>query len=102
MNNAFKNTNMISLDSSHHITSDGENGVCLTFHEVRKREKVKTGETEEYLYEQKLYYPRICQAIRYYIDKTQNSSNSLEELATKLEYNKELLEKIDQDFKQFN
>lgn len=100
MNKAFTNNSIISLDSNHHITSDGDNGCVLTFHELREKTN-KQGKKEEFLYEGKVYHPRICQSLRYYIDKTQNSSKSLEELAERLEYNTTLLERLDKEFRQY-
>jgi len=109
MNKSFQKQSTISLDSNHHLSSDGDNGIILTFHEIREREKletkngkkVKSGKTEEYLYEGKLYFTRICQALTYFVDKTQNESKTLEELISKVDYNTELLEKLNKEFLQF-
>jgi len=110
MNKTFQKQSTISLDSSHHLTSDGDNGIILTFHEIREREKletkngkkVKSGKTEEYLYEGKLYFTRIVSALKYFVDKTQNESKTLEELIAKVDYNTKLLERLDREFKQFD
>lgn len=109
MNNAFLKNSKIELDDSHYLETDGDNGICLVFNEIREREKttkeggktIKTGEKEEFLYEEKTYHPRIVQSLKYFIDKTQNESKTLKELMAKVDYNTELLNKLDKDFKQF-
>jgi len=87
-NKAFTNKSKIELDDKHYLESDGDNGVILIFNEPRQRDKteikngkkVKTGEQEDYLFEEKFYYPRVYQALKHYIDKTQNQCTTLEKL----------------------
>jgi len=110
MNKAFEKTDKIVLDSNWDLTPDADNGVILTFSEIREREKtkkeggktIKTGEFEEYTYEDKLYYPRIVQAIRKYYETTLNNSETFKEIIEKEDKIIVLLEKIDKEFKQFN
>ena len=110
MNNAFKKNSKIELDDKHYIESDGDNGLILVFHEPRKKDKteiksgkkVKTGEQEDYLFEDKYYYPRVCQALKHFVDKTQNQCETLEKLIYRVDYNTMLLERLEKEFKQFN
>ena len=109
MNRAFVKSKKIILDSNWHITPDGDSGVVLTFHEMRKRDKlkkvdgkqVKTDEKEDYLFEEKWYFTRIVQALKEYAEETQNNSESLKEILKKQEHIEKLLTQMDKEFKQF-
>ena len=109
MNKAFTKYNRIALDDKYALTSDGDNGIILTFEESRKREEtkkengktVKTGKLEDYLFVDKYYFTRISQALTKYVDLTQNSSKSLEDLFTKVNAIYEVISKIDKTFQQF-
>jgi hypothetical protein len=109
MNNAFSKNSKIELDDNHYLEPDSDNGVILVFSEIREREKttkeggktIKTGIVEEYLFEDRSYHTRIAQALKFFIDKTQNESKTLEELMFKVNYNSNLLERLDKTFKQF-
>ena len=109
MNNTFKKSNKIELDSNWYLSPDSDNGVILTFNEIRQRDKiekingkkVKTGEVEDYLFEDKYYTPRIVQALRIYADKTLNTSTTLQEILEKEDKILQILEKIDNEFQQF-
>lgn len=109
MNVAFTKRKKIILDDSWYLVPDSDNGIVLVFHEYRDREKIvkengkqeKTGEVEKYLFEEKFYFTRIVQALREYVEETQNSSKSLEELFKRQEKIELILETIDKEFKQF-
>ena len=109
MNKAFTKNKIINLDESYYLESDGDSGVVLTFHEPRKKEltekvdgkTVKTGVIEAYLFEDKWYFTRIVQALKKYVELSQNSSESIEELLIKTDKIFTLLNDIDKEFKQF-
>ena len=73
MNNIFKKAKKeeIILDDNFKMSHDSFKGIVLTFSEMREREKVnekrkKTGEKEQYLYEQAYYYPSVGLALKKY------------------------------------
>lgn len=109
-NKAFTKTDKIILDDKYYISPDSDSGVILTFHETRQRnktekvngKKVETGEVEDYLFEDKWYTTRIVQALKIYVDKTQNQCETLEKLIYRVDYNSQLLEKLNEEFMQFN
>ena len=109
-NKTFTNSKKIELDNSWYIEPDGDSGIILTFHEPRKREKttkvdgktVKTGEVEDYIFTDVTYHTRIAQALRRYVDISQNNIKSLEELLEKTEKINEVINRIDKEFKQFD
>lgn len=109
MNKVFKNKNKIELDDNHYLENDDSSGIVLVFNETRKRDKtikeggktIKTGVVEEYLFEKRTYHTRIVQALNYFADKTQNESKTLKELMAKVDYNTNLLNKLDSEFRQF-
>lgn len=109
MNLIFSKTKKIELDSNWHLTPDSDSGVVLTFHEVRKRDKieivekkqVKTGAQEDYLFEDKFYFTRVVQALSKYRDEAQNSCETFDLILEKTLEIDLLLKKLDKEFKQF-
>jgi len=101
MNKVFTNRTKIVLDKYYWLTSDGDSGIVLTFSETRQRKNKETGETEDYVFEEKLYYTRIVQALKKYVDLTQNNCKTLEEILEKTSRIDALLERLDVEFKQF-
>ena len=109
MNKVFKKQNVIILDESYTLSSDGASGIVLTFSEMREREKttkidgkvVKTGEMEDFLFEDKDYYTRIEQALRNYAEKSQNKCKTIEEILKKTDEMMEFFYRLDREFKQF-
>ena len=109
MNKAFTKSKKIVLDPNWHLTPDSDNGIVLTFHEMRERDKlekvdgkqIKTGEKETYLFEEKWYFTRIVQALKEYAEETQNNSGSLEKILKKQKHIEKLLTQMDREFKQF-
>ena len=87
MNNIFKKQDKIVLDDNWYLEQDGGSGVCLVFHEPRTREKVddkkvKTGETEDFIFEDRRYYPTVHQTLSRYFELSQNApSKDLKELS---------------------
>lgn len=108
-NKAFTKTGKIVLDSNWDLTPDSDNGVILTFSEIREREKtkkeggktIKTGEFEDFLFTDRYFYPRLVQALRKYYEITLNNSETFKEIIEKEDKIIALLEKIDYEFKQF-
>ncbi len=104
MNNLFKKEKMIKLDNNFTLSSDGYHGICLTFTEKREREKTvkiegktkKTGEVEEYDFEDKWYFTTISPALERYMELKQVIIPSMVEI---LEVQKEILE-ILSDFRE--
>jgi len=109
MNKAFKNNKVIVLDEKYTLTPDSDNGVILTFSETRQREKtevrdgkkVKTGETEDYIFEDRWYHPRIAQSLKEYVNQSLNSSKTLKEIIEKEDKIFNLISELDRSFKQF-
>jgi len=109
MNLIFSKTKKIELDSNWHLTPDCDSGVILTFHEVRQREKieiverkqVKTGEQEDYLFEDKWYFTRVVQALGKYKEVAQNSCETFDLILEKTNEIDLLLKRLDKEFKQF-
>ena len=109
MNKVFTKSNKIELDSNWHLTSDGDSGIVLTFSENREREKtkkengktIKTGEKEEYLFEDATYHPRIAQALKEYVKKSLNSSETIQEILDKEYRILAIVNELDETFKQF-
>ena len=107
MNEIFKKAGkeVIVLDENYTLSHDGFKGVALTFSEEREREKetkidgkkVKTGEIEKYSFEDKYYYPTLGQALKRYVELSQNSAKDLKEIAEKTD---KILAVVE-DFKKF-
>jgi len=102
MNKAFTKSKTIELNPNWHLSPDSDNGVVLTYSQIRERKNKKTEEIEEFLYTEPYYYPRVVSALKHFVDKTQNESKTLEELLEKVDYNTKLLERLDREFKQFD
>lgn len=108
-NKIFTNSKVIVLDEKWDLTPDSDSGVVLTFREPRKRDKtekvngkkVRTGEVEDYIFEEKFYTPRVAQSLRIYTEKTLNSSKTLEEIIEKEDKIFDLISNLDKTFKQF-
>jgi len=102
MNKSFAKSETIELSPNWHLSPDSDNGVILTYSQIRERKNKKTEEIEEFLYTEPYYYPRVVSALKHFVDKTQNESKSLEELIEKVDYNTKLLECLGREFKQFD
>ena len=102
MNKTFTKNETIELSSNWHLSPDSDNGVVLTYSQIRERKNKKTEEIEEFLYTEPYYYPRVVSALKHFVDKTQNESKTLEELIAKVDYNTELLKRLDFEFRQFD
>ena len=83
MNKTFKNNKKIELSEGWHLEPDGFNGIVLIFSEKRERKNKKTGELEDYIYEDRWHHPRISQSLKEYVRVTQNSSKTIEEILEK-------------------
>ena len=82
MNNIFKQTktDMIKLDSNYYLTTDNFKGVCLVFHEMRKKENKK-----DFKYEEKYFYPTVGQALSKYVTLSQSQIKNVKEIEEKTE-----------------
>lgn len=101
MNKVFTKTKKIKLDEFWYLVPDSDRGLMLVFNEIRERVKKGTKEKEDFLYEEKRFYPRVAQALHRYIETTQNNSETLQEIISKTENLTNLVEKLDKEFKQF-
>lgn len=108
MNKTFTKNSEIVLDEFYSLSSDGDSGIVLTFQEKRTRKKTdkdtkkETGEIEEYLFTEPRYFTRIAQALKRYVELSQNNCKTIGELLEKTSKIDILLEKLDKEFKQFN
>ena len=84
MNNIFKKAKKeeIILDDNFKMSHDSFKGIILTFSEMREKEK-KTGEKEQYLNEEPRYFATVGQALKMYVELSQNSSKDLKEIVEK-------------------
>ena len=88
MNDIFKNMNSkkIILDDKYFLEPDGYHGLVLVFEEERTRKKLdpktkkETGETEDYIFSDKWYFPRTSQSLSKYLQLTTSEAKSIEEL----------------------
>lgn len=101
MNKTFKNNKKIELSEGWYLEPDGFNGIVLVFSEARERKNKKTGELEDYIYEDRWHHPRISQSLKEYVKLTQNSSKTIDEILEKTDKIYTLLERMDKEFKQF-
>lgn len=85
MNNIFKTSGKkkIELDSRYYLCTDGGSGVSLVFHEPRKRINKKTELEEDYIFEDKWYFTKLHSALEKFVELTQNSSETIEEILRK-------------------
>lgn len=74
----------IQLSDKWKIESDNYSWV-LTFYEQRQRKNRKTEVKEDYLFEDKWYFPTIRQCLRKYIDEECKDSKTLNDLYEKLD-----------------
>ena len=78
--------NKVVLDEKYSLQPDGYNGLVLVFEEKRERKKLdsktkkETGETEEYIFTDKWYYPKISQSLNKYLQLVTSESKNIEEL----------------------
>lgn len=100
MNRVFTKSNKIILDEKWYITSDGDSGIVLTFHETRVGKR--NGVEEEYEFTEPFYYPRIVQALSGYVSKSQAKCETLGQVLEVTQKIFTLLERLDKEFRQFN
>lgn len=90
---------MIKIDDNFRIEHDGFRGCTLIFSESRKRKKVdsktrkETGEVEDYIFEDRFYYPQLSLALEKYASLETAKELNLED---HLKAVKKLTEKIEQ------
>ena len=100
-NKAFTKTKRIELDEKWHITPDADSGVVLTFSETRQR-KNKEEVLENYLFKDEFFFPKISQGLEKYVKITGNSTSTIEEILENSRKTKDLIDKIEKEFKQFS
>ncbi len=86
MNNVFKKSDRIELDSEFCLVPDGFRGLVLTKEEIKIRKKVDketkkpTGEEEQYIDLKQFYYPKLSQTLNKYLELKSCEAKSIEEL----------------------
>ena len=104
-NNLFKQSKkeIVKLDEFYSLNNDGFSGVILLFQEPRKREKeikinnkkVKTGEIEDYIYEERFFYPNVYLSLKKYVELSQTQpTKTVEEIL-------EVCKKINETLEEF-
>ena len=103
MNNIFKKAKKeeIILDDNFKMSHDSFKGIILTFSEMREKEK-KTGEKEQYLYEEPRYFATVGQALKRYVELSQNSAKDLKEIVEKTDKILAVVEEFRTKFKNWN
>ena len=101
MNKVFTKNNKIELDDKYSLTPDSDNGIVLTFNEIRQRKNKETKETEDYSFKDNWYFPKISQALNQYVKLTQNSSTSIQNILDEVNRIAKVIDRIDREFKQF-
>ena len=100
-NKAFTKTKRIELDEKWYITPDADSGVVLTFSETRLR-KNKEEVLESYLFKDEFFFPKISQSLEKYVKITGNSTYTIEEILENSRKTKDIIDKIEKEFKQFS
>lgn len=86
MNNVFKKSDRIELDSEFCLVPDGFRGIVLLRETIKTRKKIDkttkkpTGEEEEYVDTEKFYHPKLSQTITKYLELKSCDAKSIEEL----------------------
>lgn len=102
MNEIFTklNSERIELDKRYSLEPDGYHGLVLVFKEKRVREKVdaktkkKTGETEDYIFSDKWYFPKTSQTLDKYLTLSLKENKTVEELRDTLTRVEDKINKI--------
>jgi hypothetical protein len=108
-NKAFTKHSRVVLDESYVLESDGDSGIVLIFSEPRKKEitkkengkVIKTGEFEDFMFEDRWYFTRIAQSLKKYVELTLNTSKTLQEIIEKEDKIINILTKLDLEFRQY-
>lgn len=93
-NSIFKAGDKVILNENFYLQPDGFSGVNLVCTEIREK-KNKEGEMEQKEHTESYYYPKLDMALSKFVQITQNSSNTIEEI---LSINKQINETLN-DFK---
>jgi hypothetical protein len=110
MNNIFKREGNITLDENFSLEHDGDHGVILIFQQERKRNKSKKvdgkkvydGNLENYIYNDRWYYPKVGMALEKYSLVRSNKTTNLEELTLSTNKVLEVLTDFKTKYKDFN
>jgi hypothetical protein len=100
MNEIFKKATNIKLDDNYSLEPDNFRGIVLVFKEQRKREKIeaktkkKTGVFEDYIFENKWYYPKLSMVLNKYLSLKQCDSKDVLDLLNKTIKVEEVINKI--------
>lgn len=106
MNDIFKNMNSkkIILDDKYYLEPDGYHGLVLVFEEERTRKKLdpktkkETGETEDYIFSDKWYFPKTSQTLDKYLTLSLKENKTVEELRNTLERVEKTIESIKENW----
>jgi hypothetical protein len=102
MNNIFKESKKgIQLDSEFSLEPDGFNGVTLVKKTVKVKGEKADNPGEEFVDEDRHYYPRLAQALEKYLMESQKQSKTVDEILLKTECCLKTIEKIDKEFLQY-
>lgn len=80
----------LTIDDNYYIDLSDLNNCVLTFSESRIREK-KTGETEEYTFEDSWYYPNVVACLKKYLELSQKEAKDVKEC---IEITEKIFEKL--------
>lgn len=100
MNVIFKKKNKIKLDDKYFLEPDQFKGIVLVFNEKRQKEKIDiktrkgTGVFEEYMFEDKWYYPKLSMVLNKYLILKQSEATDVKELLTKTKEVENLISKL--------
>lgn len=83
MNKIFKKQEVIKLSDNWHLETDGFNGICLVFSEIRQKKNKKTKEQSDYLFEDKLYYATVGQGLEKFVKESQKEIKDYDEILEK-------------------
>lgn len=85
MNEIFKQSKKIriNLQEDFFITTDNFKGICLVNYFPATRKNKKTEKKEDYIQEVKYYYPTVGQALKKYVELSQNSAKNLTDIVEK-------------------
>ena len=104
INKLFKKSgkSKIELDNNFYLTADSaSNGVRLTFHEPRIREKKDGSGSEEFIFEDKWWFNTVAQSLSKYVELTEKSSSTIEEILENSEKTRKAMEEFTKTFKDY-
>lgn len=109
MNKAFTKQKEILLSDGWVMLPDGFKGIELRHSKPAKREKtdtidgkkVPTGVYEDIVETNSLYFPKVSQALKRYLELVQVEATDIKDLSERTNRVYDVIERIDKEFKQF-